>query len=362
MRDKLKIVNFKCFKEQEIEFPNLTVLVGSNGMGKSTVVQSLLLIRSAKELKDISATVALNGPYGLELGTNVSVINQDSDSNIVKFLIHDEHGKLIFDMILESSVEEERLDMEFRKIDIDELTGLMDDEFYYLSAERTGPRVSQRMATLDYPHTGIRGEYCGQLLAKRLQKIDADRRHPNIETPYLIDHVNAWLNELLPGVELAAFENISMQTCQVKIRNRRSMDFVESTNIGFGISYALPIIVQGLIAEEGRYFIVENPEAHLHPSAQTGMGKFIGMLADKGLHVIIETHSDHLLDGIQIYAATHPQLKDNMIIHNFGLDEERKICLRSIALDDDFDYTEWPDGFMDQTNKNYTEFLETRNR
>ena len=362
MRDKLKIVNFKCFREQELEFPNLTVLVGSNGMGKSTVVQSLLLIRSAKEIKDYSDTIALNGPYGLELGTNASVINQESDGNAVEFIIHDEYGELTFDMTLESSVEEERLDMKFLRIENGSLTGLMDDEFYYLSAERTGPRVSQRMAPLDFLHTGIRGEYCGQLLAKRLQKIDDDRRHPNTETPYLIDHVNAWLNEILPGVELTAYENTSMQTCQVKIRNSRSMDFVESTNIGFGISYALPIIVQGLVAEKERYFIVENPEAHLHPSAQTGMGKFIGMLADKGLHVIIETHSDHLLDGIQIYAATHPLLKDNLVIYNFGLDEDRKISVKSITLDDDFDYTEWPDGFMDQTNKNYTEFIETRNR
>ena len=82
MRDKLKIVNFKCFKEQEFVLPNLTVLVGSNGMGKSSVIQSILLIRNAREMHDYSNRIALNGPFGLELGTNVSVINQYAATNI----------------------------------------------------------------------------------------------------------------------------------------------------------------------------------------------------------------------------------------------------------------------------------------
>ena len=138
------------------------------------------------------------------------------------------------------------------------------------------------------------------------------------------------------------------------------MDFVESTNIGFGISYALPIVVEGLIAEEDRYFVVENPEAHLHPSAQTGMGKFLAMLAANGLHVIIETHSDHLLDGIQIYTAEHPETRENIVVYDFSMNEEKRMEVNSIMLDEDFDYTEWPKGFMDQTNKNYEEFIDKR--
>ena len=85
MRDKLKIVNFKCFKEQVFELPNLTVLVGANGLGKSTVIQSLLLIRSAKENADNTEKVALNGPYGLELGTSASVINQEVGGGVDEF-------------------------------------------------------------------------------------------------------------------------------------------------------------------------------------------------------------------------------------------------------------------------------------
>lgn len=360
MFDKLTIENFKCFKKQEFVFPCLTVFVGANGMGKSTVVQSLLLIRSAKEMRD-SSSVALNGPYGLELGTSASIINQDVDSNEIRFSVKDEQDNLLFDMVLEGSLVEEKLDMR-RKTFVEQVNeGIMAEEFYYLSAERRGPRVSQRIVPLRYLNTGFLGEHTGQIIAKRLLKVDNERRHPKILTPYLVDHINGWLSTILPGVEVTAEDNTRMQACQIKIRNKRSMGYVESTNLGFGISYALPIIVQGLVAEEGRYYVVENPEAHLHPSAQTEMGKFLAMLAEKGLRVVIETHSDHLLDGIQIYASTHPSLRESVVIYSFGQDEERNMVINPIHMDKDCDYTSWPKGFMDQTSKNYMEFVESRN-
>jgi len=354
----LTIDNFKCFKHFEISLPSLTVLVGANGLGKSTIIQSLLLIRSAWETDN--ANVELNGPYGLSLGTNASVLNQEADSNDIVFRLRDENEEEISELRLRVDTQEEKLELEQKFGGFYTLDGIFNDEFYFLSAERTGPRISQKMEPLVFDHVGIYGEHTGQLLAEKFLKIDVNRRHPGFGSPYLPIHVNAWMNDILPGIELTADKNISMQNSQIKIRNKISSDFVESTNIGFGISYALPIIVQGLVAEQGRYFIVENPEAHLHPSAQTAMGQFLAMLAEKGLRVVIETHSDHLLDGIQLYAASHPEMRKEITIYNFGLDEEQKICVSAIGYDEDFDYTIWPDGFMDQTNKNYKKFNEIR--
>lgn len=72
------INNFKCFKDERIELNALTVLVGSNGMGKSTVIQTLLLMRQFLESK--SDTILLNGPYSLELGSYESVISKDAEN------------------------------------------------------------------------------------------------------------------------------------------------------------------------------------------------------------------------------------------------------------------------------------------
>lgn len=354
----LTIDNFKCFKHLEIVLPNLTILVGSNGMGKSTIIQSLLLIRSAWEKENDA--LELNGPYGLSLGTNASVLNQEADDSVIQFQLRDESGEIIAELRLIADTQEEELKLKKEYRGFYTLDGIFHDEFYFLSAERTGPRISQKMEPLPFNYTGIYGEHTGQLLAERFLKIEENRRHPKSGAPYLPVHVNAWMNEILPGVDLTADKNISMQTSQIRIRNKISSEYVESTNIGFGISYSLPIVVQGLVAEQGRYFLVENPEAHLHPAAQTKMGEFLAMLAEKGLRVIIETHSDHLLDGIQLYAASHPEMRKDITIYNFGLDEEQEISVSTIEYDNEFDYTRWPDGFMDQTNKNFKKFNEIR--
>ena len=357
-RDILTIENFKCFKRAVFCFPNLTVLVGANGMGKSTIIQSLLLLRSSWE-NDEDA-VKLNGPYGLALGTNESVLNQEAEDSRIAFTINEEDGREVAKLFLKGNSEEEKLELEREYSQYTSFDGIFGDEFYYLSAERTGPRISQKMEPLSFLKTGIYGEYTGQVLGDKYLKIDEDRRHPNLETPYLPAHVNEWMNEILPGVEITADKNIGMQTSQIKIRNRIASDFVESTNIGFGISYSLPIVVQGLIAEKDRYFIVENPEAHLHPAAQTGMGMFLAMLAEKGLRVIVETHSDHLLDGIQLYATSHNNMRDDIVIYNFGVDASGHTDIQPIQYDEKMDYTQWPKGFMDQTNINYSKFVELR--
>ena len=61
----------------------------------------------------------------------------------------------------------------------------------------------------------------------------------------------------------------------------------------------MPILVNGLVAQKGSIFIVENPEAHLHPKAQSNIGLFLGYLAMQGLNVVIETHSEHVINGIR---------------------------------------------------------------
>ena len=235
--------------------------------------------------------------------------------------------------------------------------GLLAPYFYYLSAERLGPRMSQRNTSLTYPNTGVRGEYTAQILYQsRYDKIFEKRQNQFEKSPFLHKQVNAWLNTIIPNVEVKAESNISMQVSQILLKNSVSNDYLQSTNIGFGISYALPIIVTGLIAQEGSCLIVENPEAHLHPAAQSAMGKFIAMLANSGLYVIIETHSDHILDGIQIYAAQNGIHQDNIVINNFEIIND-SVNVTSIMYDDKYQYSMWPRHFMDQSNINYVEFI-----
>lgn len=357
MTDILTIHNFKCFKDQDVELRDLTVLVGANGMGKSTVVQSLLLLRQCKECDSDSGTILLNGPYALALGTYESVRSHYADEELISFKVQTKENNLV--LYAEMSGLDERqtytMKREYRVVNSNK--GLADECFYFLSAERTGPKISQIIKELPFPHTGYYGEHIAQFLCGRRFKVEDETRfHPLTVSPFLIDQVNAWLNEILPGNEVAAIENWQLQRAQVRLRNTVSDDYVEATNLGFGISYCLPIIVNGLLAAEGCYFVIENPEAHLHPAAQTAMGKFLALIAHSGVHVVLETHSDHILEGIQIYVAQHREFRESVIINNFSTDANRRIVVTPITYNENVEYTQWPEGFMDSSARNYIEY------
>ena len=348
------INNFKCFRDERIELNDLTVLVGSNGMGKSTVIQALLLMRQFYESK--SETILLNGPYSLELGSYESVISKDATNGQISFHLLDENADYFFAMDLAGGNETVAYSLKTVKVNLsNKQTGLLSEKFSFLSAERSGPRICQRMIDQKYHSVGVFGEYTAQVLSNKFFKVVKERCHPSIQSPFLKDQVNAWLDFILPGNNVTAISDTNMQVAQIKLRNQLSDDFVVAPNLGFGISYSLPIIVAGLIADNGSYMIIENPEAHLHPAAQTSMGQFLAGLSKTGVKVIIETHSDHILDGIQIYIAEHPDFRESVLINNFS-NIEGKVQVTPIRYNENIEYTEWPKGFMDSSLTNYCTF------
>jgi predicted ATPase len=99
-----------------------------------------------------------------------------------------------------------------------------------------------------------------------------------------------------------------------------------ATNVGFGISCTLRIVVVLLASPPGSLIIIEHPEGHLHPSGQTKIGKLISLAASSGIQVIIETHSGHILNGIRV--SVHGGLiKPDDIQFNHFQRRENKIKL-----------------------------------
>src|SRR5690606_4785051 len=122
-------------------------------------------------------------------------------------------------------------------------------EFYYLNAERIGPRVNQQLQFSDYPNAGWQGETTAQLigLESGYYKIEDERRFGETQTNFLIDQVNHWLDFIIKGVKIRVDTNPNTLTAQVLIENQFTVsDPTLSTNLGFGISYVLPIIATGL--------------------------------------------------------------------------------------------------------------------
>lgn len=357
----LEIKNFKCFENISVPFRNLTTLAGTNGMGKSTVIQSLLLLRQSVERYGKSTHISLNGPWGLNLGSSGAITNINTFSNDIVINFKDDNDNESLEASYSIDADDDQLWITLN--DFKAGTILSKDKFYYLSAERIGPRISQELRYLDYLQTGIHGEYTAQTIDKdngRI-RITPERMREGTKDPHLPAQVNAWLDYILPGVSVKAQTDVMSMTAQIRIENYFTHTHpVLPTNIGFGISYILPIITTGLIADPDTMLIVENPESHLHPAAQSAMGQFLAFLADRGLWVVVETHSDHIINGMQIYVA-EKKMKDKAVIDNFSIDDNsNQPNVIPVFINDNGDLSEWPKGFLDQNQIDYIHLNKVR--
>jgi predicted ATPase len=125
---------------------------------------------------------------------------------------------------------------------------------------------------------------------------------------------------------------------------------IRPANMGFGVSYALPILVAGLMMPASGTLIVENPEAHLHPAGQSRLGQFLARVAGSGAQVIIETHSEHIVNGIRLAAVEDRAISPEVVIvHFFGDSPEREPA--AISLTGRGSLSSWPRGFFDQAEE-----------
>lgn len=374
----LKISHFKCFEDTEIALNFLTVMAGANGNGKSTAIQALLYLRQTVEhcgesikgnylLNNVNGlNVPLNGVYCLALGNSSFVLSRNFDGNILSLGIFNDLGKLSIDY--EADNREARLWLTPTKVDKSLSTDfpMLLHEFYYLNAERIGPRINQSLQFSDFPHAGWQGEFTAQLigLENGYFKINDERRFGKTQATFLKDQVNFWLDFIMPGVKVKVETSPNTLTAQILIENYFTIsDPTIATNLGFGISYILPIIATGLIAKKGSYFIVENPEAHLHPSAQSKIGRFLSMVANSGVNVIIETHSDHIINGIQIAIAENVIQNEKVTINFFSQKENHmQPFVKAIKVKENGELSEWPKGFFDQTQIDYSHLFNLRKK
>jgi predicted ATPase len=100
--------------------------------------------------------------------------------------------------------------------------------------------------------------------------------------------------------------------------------------------------------------LIENPEAHLHPYAQSQIGEFLTVVAAAGIQIIIETQSDHVLNGIRksIKSAKHSiKAREVGIFFFAGMRDDTMLDIISPAISDDGNLSEWPENFFDQYEK-----------
>lgn len=357
MITRFAIGGFKRFSACTLDFAPLTVLTGLNGAGKTTVLQALLLAREASLHQ--AETVLLNGPYDLELGTVADVLNLQSAEPTSEIRLHAilENGE---ENLLVLDAQNEKLQYLPIKRKPTGPGGALAGphrEFTYLCAERLGPRdiLAMTARPADDLGVGVKGEYCAQVLdahgVKEKEKVSEKRRHPlhrDEVDAFLKYQTEAWLSDIVRPIEI---ETVSFPGTAIMALRFRSPggESVRAPNMGFGVSYSLPIILAGLFAPVGGLVIVENPEAHLHPAGQSRMGVFLATMAAAGVQMVVETHSDHVLNGIRRAIGEH-QLLDaaNAIVHFFDSDDKGNPLQSTLRFTKSGNLNDWPKRFFDQ--------------
>jgi predicted ATPase len=235
---------------------------------------------------------------------------------------------------------------------------LFSGEFVYLCAERLGPRNSYDVRfDSNRLNIGIFGEYAMPEFVRRasvaaknqqLAKIYSENsRSDQIEDISLEVAVKTVMRRISPGFDINYESHKTVDKVSNGFSSSTTKSAVRPVNTGFGVSYIFPIIVGAFCLDSGSTFIVENPEVHLHPSAQSELAQFLGALSSTGVQVIIETHSDHIINGTRLYVKDHPEKSGDVIINSIS----RKISddlVKFITIDSDGNLSDVHSGFFDQ--------------
>lgn len=351
MIEQISIRNFKCFQRLHLPLRPLTVLTGANGAGKSTIIQAILLARQASE-DDRTNVVQLNGPYALEIGEAEDALSADAEDQSIEvsLTVTGRDNDFVFTAPLEER--SLHLTIASRPDDISGCLTAPGLAFSYLTAERLGPRDLLSVTSAEVATVGVgeRGQYVAQALATHERDTVAEElRHPNATAIHTLRaQVEAWLTDIVRPIRIETHWLPGVNASMVRFQTPSlAAQPLRPGNVGFGVSYILPIIVAGLATGEG-ILIVENPEAHLHPAAQSKLGRFLARIAGHKTQVIIETHSDHIVNGIRRGAVDDHNIAPSAVaFHYFAENSEPTI----LDLSPKGGISSWPPGFFDQLDE-----------
>ncbi len=360
MITKLNVQNLKSHKDTSLSLGALTILCGQNGVGKSTIIQSLLLLRQTHLLGRLEEGLQLNGDL-CQIGSSKDALYFNPEFDGVKINLEFEENKTAQWSFKAGDGTDNFLyaeESEKNKSLLESCGLFRRKDFQYISASRSPmefyPKkdyevVQNRQLSLNNGN--------GELVAHFLDYYGKEKvvceTILSKNTPYkeLLAQTVAWEREISSNVNIhigRIGEYYQITYSFDTSDSNRTPEF-KSSNVGFGIGYTLPLIVAILSAKPGSLILLENPESHLHPYGQAKIAELICLAAQAGIQIIIETHSDHIINGTLVAIKKELIHKDQIRIYYIDRDEENlKSRTTEVQLIKGGKIENQPQGFFDQ--------------
>ncbi|MCM2387911.1 AAA family ATPase [Streptomyces albipurpureus] len=386
MIDRLTLHNYKAFQHAELQLGPLTLLTGLNSSGKSSVLQALALLRQSYESGYLTVSAMLpearraglrtsvvnqgfllNGEL-VGLGTGEDVLHEDFTEDEPRIALAVDEGPYHYGWTADYEPEQNLLPL----FDVDlpdtseggreRPTGpeavtpaFFTGPFQYLHADRISPAEfypRDHRAAVGRGFLGVRGEHAVNFLRHhREDPVPAGPlRHPKAASDLLIDQTAAWMGDLCPGVDIQADAIKGADAVSLSYGFPGTLGPTKRRrpgNVGFGLTYVLPIVVACLSARPGTLILLENPEAHLHPQGQTQMATLAASAAAQGTQVIMETHSDHVINGVRL-AVKQGRITPGQAVFHYFRGDGTSVDFVSPQVDADGMLDQWPSGFFDE--------------
>ncbi len=353
----IEIENFKSLYRFVSPMERLNLFFGLNGAGKSSVLQSLLLLRQSYLRYKMPVTVLHLNEQLISLGTAKDVLSQNAVSDEIRFdLVFDAGKNADFRFSYGPIPSANMLKIKALVDDDCYSESLFGKDFYYLAADHISPQRQYDRSSWESDgkyNLGVHGEYVVPFLADHGESFVVDKTLclKEARSNRLIDQLSAWMALISPGIRLSAETFDLEQYSKLLIsyeEDRFFSDKYSPVNVGFGIPYVLPLIVELLISNKNTLMLIENPESHLHPKGQASIGKLISLAAANGAQIFCESHSDHVINGVRV------AVKDNLMDFNdlniiyFDKDKEQHTKTCNIKVDQKGALSDYPEGFLDE--------------
>jgi predicted ATPase len=361
--DAIGLHNFKAFLDARLDLGRLTLLSGLNGMGKSTVIQALLLLRQSFEANALTqGRLLLNGPL-VQMGMGSDVLAEHAEEETVGLDLYWAEGPAsVFRFAYAAA--SDYLEQTSAHVAAEALRdhSLFRKRFQHIGADRLGPMAAYPLSEYhvdSLESLGTRGEFTVHFVAKHRDRPLAVQalRHPAAVSGGLGDNLDAWMSVISPGLRISARVMAPLNAASLSfqfVQGRELTREFKPQNVGFGLSYALPVVTALLAASPGDLVILENPESHLHPAGQSQLGRLCSIAAQNGVQLIVESHSDHFLNGIRVAARGREIDAPFVRIYFFERQmEAAKHAVQIVApeLDQEGRISHWPQGFFDEWDR-----------